>query len=178
MSVRRAYFKNVDQAAIVADQASSLLSLASRLSAVETGKADVTAMNAKADQSYVDSEIGEVNSTLLNKLDVSTASATYATATSVMLKADTSYVESQLISLGNAKANASDLLQVQQDVSLVRSTAEAAQQSANSKVDSSTYQQRVAAENAFITALKDVLYIESSPGSNTEYDYTGLGISA
>jgi hypothetical protein len=178
MSVRRAYFKNVEASVIDASQNEVIVSLANRLSAVETGKADASALGAKADLIYVDSEIGGVNSTLQEKLDISTASATYATAMSVMQKADSSYVESRLNTLDGSKADASQLLTIQQDVSTARSIAEAAQLSANTKLDIGTYQARVAAENAFISALKDVLYIESSAGSNTEYDYSVLGLSA
>ena len=37
---------------------------------------------------------------------------------------------------------------------------------------------RKTAENAWITAVKDAIYLESAPGSGTEFDYTGLGINA
>jgi hypothetical protein len=37
---------------------------------------------------------------------------------------------------------------------------------------------RKSAENAWITAVKDAIYIESTPGSGTEFDYTPLGISS
>jgi hypothetical protein len=37
---------------------------------------------------------------------------------------------------------------------------------------------RKAAENAWITAVKDAIYIESTPGSGAEFDYSGLGLSS
>ena len=174
MATRKAYFKSVSQEQVDADQASAILSLGSRISAVETGKADASAVAGKADQSYVDSAVGAVDTKVDAKLDTSVANATYATAISVMSKAEQTYVDGALLS----KANASDLQSIQDTIGTVQNSVQSQQLLLNGKVDTSTYTQRVAAENAFITALKDVLYIESSAGSNTEYDYTGLGLSA
>ena len=176
MATRKAYFKSVSQEQVDADQASAILSLGSRISAVETGKADASAVAGKADQSYVDSAVGAVDTKVDAKLDTSVANATYATAISVMQKADSSYVESRINSLEGSKADASQLLTVQQDVSTARSIAEATQLSVGTKLDIGTYQARVAAENAWIGAVKDAIFIESEAGSSVEFNYASLGL--
>jgi hypothetical protein len=37
---------------------------------------------------------------------------------------------------------------------------------------------RITAENAFFTAFRDGVFLESTAGSNAEYDYTALGLAA
>ncbi len=42
------------------------------------------------------------------------------------------------------------------------------------KLDASVHNSRVVDENALVMALKDALYIESAPGSGTEYVYSAF----
>jgi hypothetical protein len=44
------------------------------------------------------------------------------------------------------------------------------------KLDASVFNTRKGVENAFITALKDGLFVESTAGSGIEYDYTDLDL--
>jgi len=176
MATRRAYFKAISQEQIDADQASALLSLGSRVAAVETGKADVSAVAAKADVSYVDSAVGAVDTKVDAKLDASVASATYATASQLFQKADIAYVEGQINNLAASKANASDLLDLQQQVSPLSASVIGLQSQVAAKQDATVAQQRVAAENAWISAVKDAVFIESAPGTGVEYDYSALAL--
>jgi len=176
MAARKAYFKAISQEQIDADQASALLSLGSRVSAVESGKADASAVAAKADVSYVDSAVGEVATALDSKLSISQAAATYATAISVLQKADIAYVEGQINNLATSKADASDVLALQQQVSPLSASVIGLQSQVANKQDATAAQQRVSAENAFIGALKEALFLESAPGSGVEYDYSALGL--
>jgi hypothetical protein len=175
MSVaRKAYFKHISQEQIDADQASALLSLGSRVTAVESGKADVSALDAKASVAYVDSSVGAVASDVAGKLDASVAQATYATAQSVLAKADQSYVEGALLS----KANSSDLLALQDRVVPVENQLSGLNSALNGKVDVTQHQARISNENAWIAAVKEAIFIESAPGSAAEFDYSALGITA
>jgi len=176
MAARKAFFKYVDQETIDQGQAAALLSLAGRMSAVETGKADAADVAAKADVAYVDSAVGAVAADVAGKLDITQAAATYATAISVSQKADIAYVEGQVNNLASSKANASDLLALQQQVSPLSASVIGLQSQVANKQDATAAQQRVSAENAFFSALKEAIYIESAPGSGAEYDYTPLGL--
>jgi len=176
MAARKAYFKAISQEQIDADQASALLSLGSRVSAVESGKADASAVAAKADVSYVDSAVGAVAADVAGKLDITQAAATYATASAVLQKADVAYVEGQINNLATSKADASDVLALQQQVSPLSASVIGLQSQVANKQDATAAQRRVSAENAWISAVKEAVFIESAPGSNTEYDYSALGL--
>jgi hypothetical protein len=175
MATRKAYFKAISQEQIDADQASALLSLGSRVSAVETGKADASAVADKADQSYVISVVGAVDAKVDAKLDAS-AAAGFATASALLQKADIAYVEGQITGLAAQKADATVVQEMSSQVSSHTSQLIGLNQQVSLKQDASTANQRVAAENAWIGAVKEALFIESAAGSNTEYDYSGLGM--
>lgn len=177
MAARKAYFKAISQEQIDADQASALLSLGSRVAAVETGKADAAAVAAKADVAYVDAAVGAVDAKADLKLDASMA-ANYATASQLLQKADIAYVEGQINSIAAVKADASIVQTLSSDVAQHTNQLIGLNQQVQQKQDASQASQRVAAENAFISALKDALYVESAPGSGSEFDYAGLGLSA
>jgi hypothetical protein len=174
MSVTRAaFFKKINQAQVDADQASALLSLGSRVAAVETGKADVAALDAKASVAYVDSSVGAVASDVAGKLDASVAQATYATAQSVLAKADQSYVDGSLLS----KANSSDLLALQDRVVPVENQLSGLNSTLNGKVDVTQHQARISAENQFYAAVREAIHIDSAV-EGVEFDYTVLGLPA
>ena len=174
MSVPRvAYFKNLNQAAVDADQATALLSLGSRVSAVETGKADASAVADKADVAYVNSTVGAVDAKVDTKLGVSDAAAQYATISALSSKAE----QSSVVALQVQKADASTVAQHDTDIANLQLGVQSVSTSLNGKVDSSIANQRVAAENALFEAIKASIHIDgATPG--VEYDYAGLGLSA
>jgi hypothetical protein len=175
MAARKAYFKAISQEQIDADQASALLSLGSRVAAVETGKADAAALATKAEVSYVDSAVGTVDAKVDLKLDASQAS-NYATASQLLQKADIAYVEGQINSIAAVKADASVVQSLSSDVSSHTNQLVGLNQQVQNKQDASQASQRVAAENAWIGAVKEAIFIESAPGSAAEFDYTTLGL--
>jgi hypothetical protein len=175
MATRKAYFKAISQEQIDADQASALLSLGSRVSAVETGKADASAVADKADVAYVVAAVGAVDIKVEAKLDAS-AAAGFATASALLQKADIQYVEGQINGLAALKADANVVQGLSSDVNSHNIQLISLNQQMGLKQDASTANQRVAAENAWIGAVKEALFIESAAGSNTEYDYSGLGM--
>jgi hypothetical protein len=172
MATRKAYFKAISQEQIDADQASALLSLGSRVSAVETGKADASALASKAEQSYVDSTVGAVDTKVDTKLSISAAAAEYATISALSSKAE----QSSLVALEVQKADASVVATHQTDIANLQLGVQSLSTSLNGKAEASSVQQRVAAENAWIGAVRDAIFIESEAGSNVEFNYATLGL--
>ena len=99
----------------------------------------------KADSSYLQQVLDGVNEALGNRAQVNAVYSITAMDALLVDKADASALASKL--------EASDI---------------------DGKLDTSVHDARVTAENQFYNAMIESLYLESSVGSGTEFDYTGL----
>ena len=149
----------------------------------------VSSVDAKADASVVTALSGTVDAKA-DAVDVYSKTAADAlladklVAADIADKADSSYLQQVLDGVNEALGNraqvnavysitAMDALLVDKaDASALASKLEASD--IDGKLDTSVHDARVTAENQFYNAMIESLYLESSVGSGTEFDYTGL----
>ncbi len=183
MSGRVAYFKNVSQAVIDADQASAIASLSNSLTTLNTAvaaKADSLAvMNALAFKASVEevalkANSSEVISLLGAKADAQAVNSALAMKASSQDLTDSVNVLNTsigIVTIGlNGKANASELTSINTSIGNINSAL-------SEKLNASVHTARVLAENEFLGAFREAVSLSNANNSG-EFDYSSLGLSA
>jgi hypothetical protein len=177
MASRIAYFKvhGANGLALASDVTDSLASkanssdvtdaLALKADASDLAlKADATDLTGLASSANVYSKT-EADGLLANKLE-SADIANKLEASDIADKVDSSYLGQVVNDINDALGNRAQVNSVYTITSMDALLSD--------KLDASVHSSRVTAENNFIEALKDALFVESAPGSGSEYVYTDL----